>query len=179
MMNIILNMDSRLKASTVRKNKNIKAEATEDKDGYNAHSDITTRMYNDEAMDNKTLSCLIAEINQLAPADHMIIYALLRAGDGVSKEFFSHSKKAVHFDIGKLPNELKWKLSMHIKMTKENNERQKLINLADKDHREHIDALDSKLDTKHPAKIVISDDDTGITETDRYEKMLQLNNKLT
>ena len=169
-------MDSKLKASTVKKNKNIKVEATEDKSSYNPLHDITHRMYNDEPMDSKMLDSLIAEINHLSSAEHMLIYALLRGG-GINKEFFSHGKKAVHFDIAKLPNELKWKLSMYLKMTKENNERQKLIDIAGKDHISCLNALDSKLDAKH-SSVVISDND-GATETDRYEKMLQLNNKLT
>jgi len=44
---------------------------------------------------------------------------LLRKG-GVKKNFFSNSKKVLHFDLSKLSNELKWKLKMYAELAAKN-----------------------------------------------------------
>lgn len=158
-----------LKPSCVKKNKNIKVEV-ENSGSYNSHTDIAFNMYNECPVDQPKLEKLMNDINQLSPKEHLDIYVLLRAS-GISKEFFSCSKKATHFDIAKLPNELKWKLILHTEMTIENSKRSKIINTASSEHQLTLDKLNDSLAHPHTDDPLI----TGTSETARYEKMLQLN----
>jgi len=159
-----------LKTSTVKKSKHTKEACDEQGAEYNPHNDIATKMYNDEKMDQKVLETLITDIHALESDDHLNIYSLLRRG--VEKNFFSHAKKSVHFDITKLPNELKWKLYIHVKMTKDNNDRQRLIKSANDDHAKTINNLDKSLSQKQP---VFKGIDDVKYETVKYEQMLKFN----
>jgi hypothetical protein len=168
-----------LKTSTITKSKHTKEVCEEF--GYDPNTNITTKMYNEDKMEQKILDVLINDINSLESYDHMIIYSLLRTG-GIEKNFFSHGKKIVHFDIAKLPNELKWKLQMHVKMTKENNARQQIITCANEDHNKIMSNLDKTLthpqDNRESTSTSMDLNNKENAETKKYEKMLKLNNRV-
>lgn len=168
----------------VKKNRDIKADPQENHAlEYDDHRDIACKMYADTEMTNRDLDLLITEINKLTAADHLNIYILLRK-QGIDKSFFSRSKKATHFDIDKLPNELKWRLQMYVKFTQENNARNKKMETADQQFQTTMTRLNERLKpTKQsgPGTGPESDNESGLpqqTETDKYERMLQLNKSI-
>lgn len=167
-------MDSKFKPSTVKKNKDIKVDPQVSSLDYDDHRDITLKMHSDAEMTHNELSSLISEINRLSVEDHLNIYILLRK-QGIDKAFFSRSKKATHFDIAKLSNELKWRLQMYVKFTQENNSRNKQVQTADQHCKELISQLNHRLE--HSQQIDIEDNLPQQSETDKYERMLRLNGR--
>lgn len=170
-------MKLKTKASLIKKNPDIKAGVIENEENYNNYSDIISKINKSESMSVNMLDNLIQDINKLDREDHLKIYILLRS-KGVTEKFFSRSKKATHFDIEKIPDDVKWVLYMNVQMLEENKSRNKIISDLTEEHQNKINTLDTKLKTPH------SHSNVGLekrseSENEKFEKMLKLNKNMS
>ena len=161
----------KLKPSMITKNPEIKANVTEKKDFYDDFSEIVTNTNKSLPMDSNTLDYLIHNINLLEPEDHSRIYSFLRSR-GINKSFFSTSKRATHFDINKIPNNLKWLLYQQVKMLTENQHRSQMISDMTKQHHRNIENLNVKLIANRQKTDIRP---IGQTEKQRFNNLVEMN----
>lgn len=168
-----------LRPTSIKKNPELKNDPKEESLSYNNYMDVIQKINSDFQMDMDTVHKLIEDINKLDVEDHMKIYIFLRNND-VDRNFFSKNKRATHFDLLKLPNQVKWKLYKHVKMLTDNNQRSQLISSATAEYEAHINRLDQNITAKHQHrsdKIQLRPQPQLESESEnaRYEKMLRLN----
>lgn len=147
--------------------------------GYENFEEENSKARANRSMDIPTADELIRDINRLAKPDHMHIYAFLR-NNGISANFFSRSATSVHFDFDQLPNALKWRLSIHLKMLNSAQHRKTVIEQSATQHQAIIQQLDHQLEehggvmSKEQLEQLESERPCAVSERLKFQKMRDL-----